>query len=207
MKGDISRSDPIFMTLPEVEAICDEVGIINKGKLLVQDSVENLRRTTGIGMKLKIVLAQPDKRVVSALQKMSCIQDVKSVGQKLTIYTTFRDEVRPQIIDTIVKAGGDLVRIDDLTFTVDDPSVYYDEAREKATADAKARAEKLAEQTGVKLGEPTYIAESAYMSHYYEGITYGMAEMAIPAPAPVSTPISPGELKVSLTVQIAYSIR
>ena len=103
------RNVTIFMSshiLPEVEAICDEVGIINKGKLLVQDSVENLRRTTGIGMKLKIVLAQPDKRVVSALQKMSCIQDVKSVGQKLTIYTTFRDEVRPQIIDTIVKSGG-----------------------------------------------------------------------------------------------------
>ena len=103
------RNVTIFMSshiLPEVEAICDEVGIINKGKLLVQDSVENLRRTTGIGMKLEIALTQPDKRVVSALQKMSCIQDVKSVGQKLTIYTTFRDEVRPQIIDTIVKSGG-----------------------------------------------------------------------------------------------------
>ena len=132
------------------------------------------------------------------------------VGYRVTNKVTakIRDiEEVGSIIDTIVKAGGDLVRIDDLTFTVDDPSVYYDEAREKATADAKARAEKLAEQTGVKLGEPTYIAESAYMSHYYEGITYGMAEMAIPAPAPVSTPISPGELKVSLTVQIAYSIR
>lgn len=103
------RNVTIFMSshiLPEVEAICDEVGIINKGKLLVQDSVENLRRTTGIGMKLKIVLAQSNKRVVTALQKMSCIQDVKSIGQKLTIYTTFRDEVRPQIIDTIVKSGG-----------------------------------------------------------------------------------------------------
>ncbi len=103
------RNVTIFMSshiLPEVEAICDEVGIINKGKLLVQNSVENLRRTTGIGMKLKIVLAQPDMRVVAALKKMSCIQDVKVIGQKLMIYTTVKDEVRPQIIDTIVKSGG-----------------------------------------------------------------------------------------------------
>jgi len=43
------------------------------------------------------------------------------------------------IIDAVVKAGGDLVRIDSIDFSVDDPSVYYEEAREKAMADAKAR--------------------------------------------------------------------
>jgi uncharacterized protein YggE len=110
------------------------------------------------------------------------------------------------IIDAVVKAGGDLIRIDDLAFSVDDPSVYYDEAREEATADAKDKAEKLAKQTGVRLGEPTYVAESAYTPLVYEGIMmYGAAEAAIPAPAP--SPVSPGEVKISLTVQIAYSIR
>lgn len=106
------RNVTIFMSshiLPEVEVICDEVGIINKGKLLAQDSVENLRRKTGIGMKLKIVLTQPDKRVVAALQKMSSIQDVKVDGQKMTIYTSVKDEVRPQIIDTIIKSGGQIL--------------------------------------------------------------------------------------------------
>lgn len=112
------------------------------------------------------------------------------------------------IIDAVVKAGGDLIRIDDLAFSVDDPSVYYDEAREEATADAKDKAEKLAEQTGVRLGEPTYIAESAYMPLAHEGIVmYGAVEAPIPAPAPTPSPVSPGEVKISLTVQIAYSIR
>jgi len=111
------------------------------------------------------------------------------------------------IIDAVVKAGGNLIRIDDLSFSVDDPSVYYDEAREKATADAKDKAEKLAEQTGVKLGTPTYIAESTYMPLAYEGMMYAIAEAPIPAPAPAPPPVSPGEVKISLTVQIAYSIR
>jgi uncharacterized protein YggE len=126
-----------------------------------------------------------------------------------TVKAKIRDiEKVGSIIDAVVKAGGDLIRIDDLGFTVDDPSAYYDEAREKATADAKARAEKLAKQTGVRLGEPTYISESAYTPSIHEGIAYGMVEAPVPAPAPVITPsISPGEVKVSLTVQIGYSIR
>jgi uncharacterized protein YggE len=111
------------------------------------------------------------------------------------------------IIDAVVKAGGDLIRIDDLTFTVDDPSDYYDEAREKAMADAKAKAEKLAASAKVKLGEPTYISESSGVTPTTQ-ITFAEAA-PVPAPAPmVPYPsISPGETEISLTVQIAYSIR
>ena len=136
------------------------------------------------------------------------------VGYRVTNKVTakIRDlEKVGSIIDAVVKAGGNLIRIDDLSFSVDDPSVYYDEAREKATADARDKAEKLANQAGVKLGGPTYIAESAHMPPIYEGMVYAIAEGAIPAPAPAPAPappsVSPGEVTVSLTVQIAYSIR
>jgi ABC-2 type transport system ATP-binding protein len=92
-----------------VEAVCDEVGIISHGRLLAQDSVENLRRTTGSGTRLEIVLARPDEGVVTALQKMDRIQDVKAEGQRLMVYTTGQDEVRPQIAETIFKSGGQLL--------------------------------------------------------------------------------------------------
>jgi len=108
------------------------------------------------------------------------------------------------IIDAVVEAGGDLTRIDNLSFSVDDPSVYYEEAREKAMADAEAKAEQLAELAGVTLGKPTYVSEGVqppvYKDVYYE-MTGGAS---IPAPAP--PPISPGEMKVRLTVQVAYGI-
>lgn len=111
------------------------------------------------------------------------------------------------IIDAVVKAGGDLIRIDDLNFTVEDPSAYYDEAREKATVDARAKARKLADQMGIRLGEPTFVSESAYMPSAYQGMVYALSEGPIPAPAPAPASISPGEVKVTLTVQVAYSIR
>jgi uncharacterized protein YggE len=125
----------------------------------------------------------------------------------LSVESYTLDYKASNIIDAVVKAGGDLIRIDNLDFSVEDPTIYYDEAREKATADARARAEKLAKQTDVSLGSPTYVSESASMPPVYEGMIYAIAEAPIPAPAPIEPSISPGEVKVSVTVQVAYSIR
>jgi len=113
------------------------------------------------------------------------------------------------ILDAVVKAGGDLIRIDRFNFSVEDPTVYYDEAREKATEDAKAKAEKLAKQTRVSLGEPTFISESAYTPSPYGSATYGLSSAAVPAPVTIQVvpPTSAGEMDITLTVQIAYSIK
>ena len=108
------------------------------------------------------------------------------------------------IIDDVAKAGGDFTRIDSISFSVDEPSNYYEEARKEAMADAKAKAEHLAKLGGVSLGKPTYISESAQTPP----IIYrdAMIEAAVPAPAP-ATPISAGELEISLTVQVVYAIQ
>jgi len=105
------------------------------------------------------------------------------------------------IIDAVAEAGGDLTRIDSVGFSVDDPSAYYEEAREKAIADAKTKATQLAEFAGVSLGKPIYIAEGVY----YPPVTRGVYEEA-PMPAAAPPPISPGEMEISLTVQIVYAI-
>ncbi|GAI46995.1 unnamed protein product, partial [marine sediment metagenome] len=55
----------------------------------------------------------------------------------------------------------------------------------------------------VKLGKPTYISEGAV---YLPPVVRGLPEAeAVPMPAP-ETPIIPGELKITLTIQIAYAI-
>jgi len=108
------------------------------------------------------------------------------------------------IIDAVVTAGGDLTRIDSISFSIDDPSAYFGEAREKAMADAEAKAEQMASLAGVRLGKPTYISESGYLPPpIYPRVAYEEVPMPAPAPPP---PISPGEMEITLTVQIAYAI-
>jgi len=105
------------------------------------------------------------------------------------------------IIDAVAEAGGDLTRIDSVSFSIDDPTGYQEQAREKALADARAKAEQIARLSGITLGKPTYISESFYIPVP----VYPVREAAGDASA--STPISPGEMEVSLTVQVVYSIR
>ena len=107
------------------------------------------------------------------------------------------------IVDAVAKAGGDITRIDSVDFSVDDPSDYYEEVREKAMADAKGKAEQLARLAGVRLGKAIFVAESTQIPIIRErAVAYAEA---MPAPA-IETSISPGEMEVSLTIQVAYAI-
>ena len=128
------------------------------------------------------------------------------IGYRVTNMVTakIRDmEKVGAIIDAAASAGGDLTRIDSISFSIDDPSAYQVEARQKAMVDAAAKAGQMAELAGVSLGKPTYITESAYIP--YPVYRQDFYEKVAGAPA-METPISPGELDVSVNVQIAYAI-
>ena len=122
------------------------------------------------------------------------------------VVTTIRDiEEVGDIIDAVVAAGGDYTRIDDLDFYVDDPTPYYEEAREKAMADAEAKAKHLADLSNVKLGRVTYVSEGV-TSQAVREMVIEMPPMPAPAPAISVPPISAGETIIRLSVQVAYSI-
>ncbi len=106
------------------------------------------------------------------------------------------------IIDAVAEAGGDLTRIDNISFSVDDPSDYYEAARQEAMTEAKAKAKQLAELAGVTLGKPTYISESTQIPY-----PRMMMEEAVLSKAGAPTSISPGELEISLNLQVVYAIR
>jgi uncharacterized protein YggE len=127
------------------------------------------------------------------------------IGYRVTNMVTakIRDiEQAGPIIDAVAAAGGDYTRINNISFSVDDPTPYYQEARQKAMADAKAKAEQLADLAGANLGKPTYISEGTI----YPPVIYRDAGMAMSVPEAAPTPISPGEIELTLTVQVAYAI-
>ncbi len=107
------------------------------------------------------------------------------------------------IIDAVSNAGGDSTRVNGISLTVDNPEGYYGEARGKAMADAKAKADQLASLAGIKLGAATYVTES---TGYYPIQMPVMRDAAGGATSGVSVPISAGETEITLNVQVAFAI-
>ena len=107
------------------------------------------------------------------------------------------------IIDAVAEAGGNLTRIEGVSFSVEDPSSYYKELREKAMADAQAKAEQIADFFEITLGKPTHISEEStpippiWDMYYY-------AERAAGGGG-VPTPISAGETTLSLNIYVTYA--
>ncbi len=106
-------------------------------------------------------------------------------------------------IDSVIAAGGDLARINNLAFTIEDPIRYQDQVLQKAMTNAQDKAELLANLAGVKLGRPTFISTSA---------TTPVPPVPIAISGKISadassTPISPGQLDIVTDVQVVYSIR
>jgi uncharacterized protein len=109
------------------------------------------------------------------------------------------------VIDEIARAGGDYTRVNNLYFTVDNPEQYYAQARENAMADAKAKAEQMAALSGIQLGKPMYISEGS--NYYPPVIRYDAAYKEGEYAQAPSTPVSPGETDIFMSVQIVYTIQ
>ena len=102
------------------------------------------------------------------------------------------------VIDTLVGAGAN--EIGGIHFVVSQASKLLDEAREKAVADARRKAEIYAKAAGVALGEPLNISEegSAPGPIFRSKTVGGMATNA---------PVAQGEETLSVTVSVSWAIK
>lgn len=94
-----------------------------------------------------------------------------------------------------------------LSFTFDDPNKLRDEARGKAIADAKQKADELAKELGVRIVRVVSFNENSggYPVPYYRDMAYGLGGTA--ESKAVAPQISIGENKVQSTVSVTYEIR
>jgi uncharacterized protein YggE len=97
--------------------------------------------------------------------------------------------------------------ISSLTFTIDDPDMVMNEARDEAVAEAKTKAKALAKSLGVRLGRVVDFSDSTYGGVYptmYRGEAMSMGMGGADSKA---IDIPTGENKVSSSVTITYEIR
>lgn len=92
--------------LSEVEKLCREVAIINEGKLLAEDTMENLRRQLSKTVELEVELSQAKEEIMKALSSFDFIQAIKQQENLLTLRVKSDQDYRAQISETISRQGG-----------------------------------------------------------------------------------------------------
>jgi len=211
-----SQQEGIWVTGQGEVAVVPDIATLRLG-IAAQEATVAEAQVRAVAAMEKVMTALTDNGVakkdirtqnfsIRRITKWDRVKEEETVtGYRVTNMVTakIRDiDEAGAIIDAVAEAGGDLTRIDNINFSVDDPSNYYEEARQEAMTDAKAKAKQLAELAEVTLGKPTYISES--MQVPYPKVM--MAEAAV-REAAAPTPISPGEMEISLNLQVVYAIR
>lgn len=107
-----------------------------------------------------------------------------------------------ELITDVVEAGGDPVRVNGINFAIEDTAALEDEALALAVEDAKARAQRMAELSGVTLGDLVSVSQAGGASPALPAAF--AAEAAVMSRA---TPIRAGDLEITINIQALYTIK
>lgn len=138
---------------------------------------------------------------VSITSRLDDDQDVLgyTVSQGLT--AKIRDLPRAgALISAAIAAGGDAARLNGVSFAVEHDGALLAEARRKAFADARDKAELYAAAAGRKLGRVVTISEGEAGA----GASDGSGGMYA---ADVRLPIEPGRLRLVATVTVEWAFQ
>jgi len=125
------------------------------------------------------------------------------LDQQITVKVRKLDIV-DDALDAATKAGAN--EVGSLTFAIDDTGPVKKQAREKAFATARQKADEMAGLAGVGIGRViTFNEEAAPQPPFFAN--YAMeAKVAAPGVAPAPT-IEPGSLEMTVTVSVTYEIQ
>ncbi|MEJ2759329.1 MAG: ABC transporter ATP-binding protein, partial [Anaerolineales bacterium] len=74
--------------LSEVEQTADKVGIISRGKLILEDSMENIRRKVGDGERIIFQFANPSVEILEKLSTLPFVLHVSQEGGRISVETS-----------------------------------------------------------------------------------------------------------------------
>ena len=112
--------------LPEVQAVCTRVLIINKGKIVASDTPENLSRGIVGDNRLTMRVAAAERDVLALLRKLDNVIRVDSLGSKepdtvdVVIEAKREADIRRPVFNALAKAGHPILLMKTMDLTLED---------------------------------------------------------------------------------------
>jgi uncharacterized protein YggE len=106
------------------------------------------------------------------------------------------------VIQAAIGAGGDAIRLNGLSFSLSDDSALMVRARDKAFAQARAKAVQYAQLAGVTLGGVQSVSDAVVGSQP----VYARSAFGVPTAGAASAPVQAGSEEVAVTVIVSFAI-
>jgi ABC-2 type transport system ATP-binding protein len=107
-----SRGTTVFLSshiLSEVQAVCDRVGIIHKGRLVAEDSVNALGKKLNLKPMITVQVEKMTDEISTAVQNVKNIETVNIVEN--TIEVVCDAATKAKVILSIAKAGANIINL------------------------------------------------------------------------------------------------
>jgi len=115
--------------LPEVEMICQEVGIINRGRIVAVDSPEGLRNKVKASNVIEVGIGPGGTRpedLVTMIKSISWAKDVTMKGEGvMAVEVGTLEEKRPELARLLVQWGAELLCMNLQEPTLEDVFMSY----------------------------------------------------------------------------------
>ena len=83
--------------LPEVQAVCDRIVIINQGRLIADEKTENITRVVEDNRLYSVKVCGPQREVLSVLSKVNGVVRADAVGERELDSFTYHIESEPGV--------------------------------------------------------------------------------------------------------------
>jgi ABC-2 type transport system ATP-binding protein len=111
--------------LYEVQRVCHSIGILSKGKMVVQGSLDELGRDALAEgrFRIEVETAEPSPQLVKVIKKIKGVSKVEAEGNMLRITTDA--DLRAEISKAVVESGVALIQVKIQEFSLDDIYMKY----------------------------------------------------------------------------------
>ena len=204
-RGEVTATPDLAILSVGVEARADTVAEARSQAAEAMDGLVQALRDRGIAevdIQTRFFNISPEYIFNERIRR----QELTGFRVSNQVTVRIRDvENAGPIVDEVAAAAGDLVRVQGISFTIEDSSALESQAREKAMADLLAKAQQFAVLGGVVLGQPVFLTESGGFVPMVTKFAGRAVAEAAAAPA-FDTSISAGELTVAVSVQGVFSM-
>lgn len=116
--------------MSEVQANCERAIIINRGKIVAQDSLQGLSKRLSGGARLEMRVRRGHDSLAKALQSAQGVHQVQVSGQSLLIDTDGSENTLEALASLVVQQGAGLLEMHSQAASLEDVFIHL-------TADAK----------------------------------------------------------------------